>query len=294
VHETPFDSFLMVDWSGGNDTGSTPRKDAIWACLATNGQARTPVYLRNRQLAEVWITDRIAAELVAGRRLCVGFDFPFATPSGFARALTGQDDPLALWDWLAARVQDAPPANNRFDLAGEINRMFPGIGPFWGNGLGRDIADLPRKGNTRTFRWPAPRRRVESRATGAFECWQLSGAGAVGSQMFMGLPVLSRLRQRFAGQVAVWPWEPPAAVTLLEVWPSLLRAAVRAAEKPGDIRDAIQVRVLAGATARLSGDALRRMLDVGSDAEGWILGVDHEADLRESADRFVAALDSTG
>ncbi|HBU55668.1 MAG TPA: molybdopterin guanine dinucleotide synthesis, partial [Sulfitobacter sp.] len=26
-----FNTFVVVDWSGGNDTGPTPRKDAIWA-----------------------------------------------------------------------------------------------------------------------------------------------------------------------------------------------------------------------------------------------------------------------
>ena len=46
-----------------------------------------------------------------------------------------------------------------FDVAAEMNRVFPGVGPFWGNGLGRDIPDLPRKGRARTFRWGAERKR---------------------------------------------------------------------------------------------------------------------------------------
>jgi molybdopterin-guanine dinucleotide biosynthesis protein B len=285
----PFDSFLMVDWSGGNDTGSTPRKDAIWACLAHDGGTETPVYLRNRQIAEDWIIDRITRERAAGRRVCVGFDFPFATPAGFAQALTGRDDPLALLDWFAAQVQDGSQWNNRFDLAGEINGMFPGIGPFWGNGLAREIADLPRKGNARTFRWPNPKREVEARATGAFECWQLSGAGAVGSQMIMGMPVLSRLRHHFAGQIAVWPFDTaPAPITLMEIWPSLLRRAVQTATRPGDIKDAVQVQLLAATMARLTPDALARMMNVPQDAEGWIFGVDHAAELSEVAIALIA------
>lgn len=284
-----FDSFLMVDWSGGNDTGSIPRKDAIWACLARDGAAEPPAYLRNRQVAEVWIGDRIAEEIAAGRRVCVGFDFPFATPAGFASSLTGQDNPLALWDWFAARVQDGPQGNNRFDLAGQINAQFPGVGPFWGNGLARNIADLPRKGNARTFRWPVAKRRVEARATGAFECWQLSGAGAVGSQMIMGLPVLARLRQRFAGHVTVWPFEAgPAPVTFMEIWPSLIRQAVQAATRPGDIKDAVQVRLLALSMARLSQAALIRMLDRPPDPEGWIFGVDHVGELSDAAFAVIA------
>ena len=193
-------------------------------------------------------------------------------------------DPLDLWDWVEALIDDAPNGNNRFELAGRINACFDGIGPFWGNGMAHDIPDLPRKGNDRTFRWTPAKRKVEAKAPGAFECWQLSGAGAVGSQMLMGMPVLSRLRQKYAGKIAVWPFEPkPAPITLVEIWPSLIRDAVKAATRPDDIKDAVQVRVLAGTLASLSPFALARMLDVPADAEGWIFGVDHEAELLDAA-----------
>ena len=118
---SPFDTFVVVDWSGGNDTGPTPRKDDIWAGVSRGGISDPPVYLRNRSEAEAWIAALIEAELVQGRRLFVGFDFPFAYPSGFAEALTGSDDPFALWEWFEARVEDAPDRNNRFDLVAEIN-----------------------------------------------------------------------------------------------------------------------------------------------------------------------------
>ena len=144
-----FDTVLIVDWSGGNDRGTRPKKDAIWTGIARAGLAEDPVYHRNRQLAEDWIIRFLAAELSAGRRVLAGFDFAFGYPAGFGRVLTGTDDPFAIWDWFAAHVQDSPQANNRFDLAGQINARFPGIGPFWGNGLARDIPDLPRKGLAR-------------------------------------------------------------------------------------------------------------------------------------------------
>lgn len=93
-----FDVALVVDWSGGNDRGPRPKRDAIWACRATPDATDPPVYLRNRQVAEAWITATLACDLDAGRRVCAGFDFPFAFPQGFARALTGADNPRGLWD----------------------------------------------------------------------------------------------------------------------------------------------------------------------------------------------------
>ena len=225
----PFDTFAMVDWSGGNDTGPRPRRDAIW--LAVNGGV--PVYIRNRILAEEALCDLIEGELTAGRRLFLGFDFSFAYPMGFARALTGQHDPLHLWDWITDRIEDSPRANNRFDLAGQINQQFGGQGPFWGNGLKRDIPGLPR--NKRTYANPFPDwREGETHAKGFFTSWQLAGAGAVGSQVLMGVPVLTRLRRRFPGQIAAWPFEPlDRSVAFIELWPSLIRDAVARAEQPG-------------------------------------------------------------
>jgi len=265
-----FDSFAMVDWSGGNDTGPRPRKDAIWAGVVRRGAADATVYLRNRGLAEDWLSALIEDELSAGRRLCLGFDFPFGYPGGFAAAVTGQANPLALWDWFEARIEDAPKANNRFDIAGKINQSLgKGRGPFWGNGLKRDIAGLPR--TRRDYANPFPERRaVEHLAKGSFTCWQMSGAGSVGGQVMMGLPVLARLRRRFAGQVAAWPFEPlDRPVALVEIWPSLTVGAA----PEGWIKDAWQVRSVALSLAgRASGD-LADALAVSAPEEGWILDV---------------------
>lgn len=271
----------MADWSAGNDSGPRPRADAIWTCLLTS-DGETTLYHRNRQVAEDWITTAIGHRMSAREPVLAGFDFPFATPAGFARALTGSDDPRALWNWLAARVQDSPRANNRFDLAGRINARFPGTGPFWGNGLARDIPHLPRKGTSRDFRWSPERRAVEMRARGSFACWQLSGAGAVGSQMILGMPFLARLADRFP--TAVWPWDrAPAPLTLIEIWPSLIAPEVRAATRPGDIRDAVQVRLLAHAIAAMTPGQRAGFLDVPATPEGSIFGVDRQAELAQIA-----------
>ena len=279
---TGFDSVAVLDWSAGNDTGPRPRKDAIWAGSVIAGTPRPPVYLRNREAAWRWVTDLIAGETAAGRRLLLGFDFPFAYPTGFARAVTGTDDPLALWDFLADALQDAPRGNNRFALAAALNARFPGIGPFWFNGTSEDHPGLPRLKRDRTPEHGLPeRRRCEASAKGTFTCWQMGGAGAVGGQVMTGLAFLSRLRARFANKVSVWPFEPLAApVALVEVWPSLLAAEVRASGDP--IRDRAQVDLLSRAIAALPPRELARCLDVDAPVEGWIFGLGHEAALSEA------------
>lgn len=270
-----WDEVAMVDWSGGNDRGAAPKADSIW--IATSRPGEAPLYCRNRELAESWLLSRIEETLTAGQRLLVGFDFPFGYPSGFAAAIAGRPDPFALWSWLAERIEDAPSANNRFDVAAMMNRRLPGIGPFWGNPLRREIPDLPRKGNDRSFRWDRPRRRAEEIARGAFEVWQLSGAGAVGSQALMGLPVLWRLRAAFPGRIAAWPFDTldrPVAFT--EIWPSLVSPAIAARYPDEPIRDRAQVAGLAAAVSALPPATLSAMLDVHAPEEGWIFGLGHE------------------
>lgn len=276
---TRFDTVLMVDWSGGNDRGPKPKPDAIWACVARDGVGDTPVYLRNRAVAEAWITGVLDAELNAGRRVMAGFDFPFGYPAGFCEAVTGGSDPLVLWDWLEARIEDAPKANNRFDVAARLNDLFPGVGPFWGNGLKRDIDGLPRKGLARTGHGMPEKRAAEMEAKGAFTLWQLSGAGSVGSQALMGLPVLARLRRRYTQALSVWPFEPlDARVALVEIWPSLSVGPA----PDGWIRDAWQVHEVARHMSGLSEDHMQELLDVPATEEGWIVGLGREHLLRDT------------
>ena len=60
-----FDRVITVDWSGGNDRGKTPTKDAIWAAIGTGGTAQDPIYLRNRQVAERWLVDTLTDKACA-------------------------------------------------------------------------------------------------------------------------------------------------------------------------------------------------------------------------------------
>lgn len=277
-----FDKVIMVDWSGGNDRGPRPVKDAIWACIGTAGVVDEPVYLRNRQLAEDWLIQTLTSLKDAGHRVLVSFDLCFAYPTGFATQLVGSEDTLALWDWFEARVQDSPKTNNRFDLAGEINAMFPGTGPFWFNGLARNIAHLPRKGLDRTTdHGLAEKRAADIAIPGSFSPWQLAGAGAVGGQVIMGLPVLARLRRRFGKALSVWPFqEPEAQIVLAETYFSLLPDLVAADPEP--IRDAAQVSVYARAFSALPAVDMARLMAVDATAEGWVLGAGQAPLLRNA------------
>lgn len=278
-----FDTVIMVDWSGGNDRGASPKKDAIWTCIARNGQTEPPLYHRNRQIAERYLIDTLTAECAAGRRTLAAFDLCFAYPTGFAKRLIGTDDPLALWDWFAARVTDTPKDNNRFALAGQINTAFPGIGPFWGNGRpDHDVDHLPRKGRDRSGHGLPEHRATDRAAPGAFSPWQLSGAGAVGGQVIMGLPMLSCLRHHFAPAVSVWPFQPPdTPIVLAETYFSLLPASLLT-DHP--IRDAAQVMLYARAFSALTADRWHRVLAHDPTPEGWVLGLGH-ADLLQQVAR---------
>lgn len=274
-----FDRVIMVDWSGGNDRGAAPKKDAIWACVAANGTADDPVYLRNRQVAEDWIITTLTQSRDAGHRVLIGFDLCFAYPKGFATRLIGSEDTLALWDWFAARVTDSPTANNRFDLAGEINARFPGTGPFWFNGLQRDIAHLPRKGTARQGHGLPEKRTADLAVRGSFSPWQLAGAGAVGGQVIMGLPTLSRLRHRFGADLSVWPFQPAdTQIVLAETYFSQLPDLVTT--DPHPIKDASQVTVHARAFSALPPAEMGRLMAVDPTPEGWVLGAGHAETLR--------------
>lgn len=271
-----------MDWSSGKDTGPKPRKDAVWASLVRDGREEDPIYFRNRELAIEWLTELIVTEIQSARRLMIGFDFPFAYPKGFAQALTGSSDPLSVWSYFHEHLQDGPKGNNRFVLAGKINRSFPGVGPFWFNALKAEIEGLPRKGTDRVGHGQNEKRVVEQQAKGTFTCWQMGGAGAVGGQVMTGLAALERLRRAFPKKIAVWPFQKTARpVHFVEIWPTLIDPVVRQSGDP--IRDRAQVRLLAKALAGLPPDRLEAMLNVDAPDEGWILGLGFETELRKAA-----------
>ncbi len=283
---TAFDTIAIVDWSAGKRAPARPSKDAIWIGVVREGAEQEPVYCRSRIEAEGWLSGFLDAEAQAGRRVLIGFDFPFGYPSGFVRHVTGTDDPLAFWDWLEARITDSEAGeNNRFDVASEINRLFDGPGPFWGKPSEEGWPDVPYRKVGVSYDSFAERRACDLAAKASSSCFQLFFNPTVGSQALMGLPMLARLRRR-AG-VAVWPFQDwaEAQTVLVEIWPGLIDPAVKAVQSDG-IRDAVQVRLLARALAGLSSERLTALLaDVGPEAkeEAWILGAGHAETLTSAA-----------
>ena len=263
-----------------------------------------PVYQRTRHEAVMRLEALLESETSAGRRVLVGFDFPFGYPAGVAEHLTGRASAFALWEWIAARVRDCEDNdNNRFEVATEINGCYPGVGPCWGRPANWPYPEVPTggKARTRSDSHPPERRLSDEQAQGAKTIWQLFYNGSVGSQALVGLPALERLRtgDRLRGRVSVWLLDgglqaPAEPVVFAEIYPSLLRQAVKALREPGEILDAAQVRVNAEAFARLDAGGGLAELFSGSPAltaeqrhiveaeEAWVFGLGHEDALLEA------------
>lgn len=221
---------IAVDWSARSaPSPARPVKDAIYLCAGRAGAVQHPSYHRTRAEAMARIEALLDAALARGERVFLGFDFAFGYPIGFAERLTGQASALAVWDWLAERIEDTPRNdNNRFDVAAEINRAFPGIGPMWGCPARRESADLPARGSERRDHGMPERRAVERLVPSAQPVWKLFTAGSVGSQSLLGLARLAGLRRRYGDAMEVWPmqsgWRAPRApITLAEIYPSMMR-----------------------------------------------------------------------
>jgi molybdopterin molybdotransferase len=258
--------------------------------MTRDGIDDEPLYCRSRQEAEQAIVQLIAQETAAGRRLLCTFDFPFGYPAGVARAVTGSDDPFALWDWFEARITDAADGtNNRYDVAEMLNGLFAGAGPFWGKPHKDKWPDVPYRKAGIVYDQVAEKRACDLVSKASSSCFQLAFPPTVGGQMMMGLPMLNRLR-RMAG-VAVWPFEPyeDAPVVLAEIWPGIIEPAVQqelSTQGTDAIRDRVQVKLLAAVLARLPASQLEaHMAEVPASGreEAWILGAGLSAELNAAA-----------
>ncbi len=267
--DAPFDQVIAVDWSArAAPSPAKPTKDSIFVA-----DTKAVSYHRTRCAAIEHLSDTLENALARGQSTFLGFDFAFGYPTGFAQALTGTADPFAVWAWLAARIEDAPDnSNTRFEVAAQINRMFPGVGPFWGRPETLDLPDLPSKGSDRFGHGMPERRSIETCVSKAQPVWKLFTTGAVGSQSLLGIPRLVELRRRFPGQIRVWPFEDTQApVTLVEIYPSLPGVPLGA----GDILDAQQVDGVRRWVSAMTPDQMAKALQAPKVArqEGWIFGV---------------------
>lgn len=272
-----FDRIAILDWSAAK--GPKRGKDSIWLAEASATTCSVQ-NIATRPEAEAALARMIDTALAQGHRLLLGADFAFGAPQGFVAHLTGQASALSWWGWLAARITDSPGnVSNYRQIAAEMNGLFPGGGPFWGNNERAETPGLPRtKPPLPPGLVPYRQTDLAARGPGALPkpVWQLAGAGAVGAQVLTGLPMLHRLRQRYAGQVSVWPFQPPTTqIVLAEVYPSLLAEQVRAEViATHAVPDAVQVRLLATALVRLSPTDMAQVLQAPPcpEDEGWILG----------------------
>ena len=221
-----FDGYVAVDWSA-RQTRKTG-KDSIWIAVH-NGQEL--VELENpgtRHEAMNHIERLLREETEEGNRLLCGFDFPFGYPEGTAQKVTSQANWQALWERIAGLIRDeADNSNNRFETAAALNKAFHSEGPFWGNGLDRNIDGLPRRRpqNDPDGDLPPRLRYAESLVRKAQEVWKLNGAGSVGGQALTGIAMLERLRHRDDVDVRVWPFEMPVesrSHVLVEIYPSMI------------------------------------------------------------------------
>ena len=219
---TLFDTYLFIDWSAANVVHfQQPTANAVWAGELVNRSGfKCETYFRTRNAAIEHVSAVLLNHIKEGRRVLVGFDFSYAYPSGFAKALALPNGPQswwAVWSELARKIQDnAKNESNRFLVAGELNAMVDSekSGPFWGCPVGTKTSGLqPRSpGFPFTTRENKPLQRlriVENRLSGVQETWKLYGAGSVGSQALVGIPYVYKLHRhpKLAHISRVWPFE---------------------------------------------------------------------------------------
>ena len=276
---TTFDRFAAVDWSGAN----SPQRgsDSIW--IAATGHDSTNPATRAEATQQLAVL--IGNTLQAGERLMIGFDFAFGFPAGFAAAV-GLRGWEGVWAHLHDTIEDSERnVSNRFEVAAAWNRLCAGEGPFWGYTMRENLPDgLSRK----SFGvWEHPfeyKRHAEMRERRASPVFKLAYTGSVGSQALLGIARLQGLRQRFPGQIAVWPFETDfardlsAPVVFTEIYPS--RHAVP--DGP-EVKDRRQVEAVLRDFEAWNGEALLQALDALSltkkartevrAEEGWVVGL---------------------
>jgi hypothetical protein len=282
-----FERYVVVDWSAN----STPKRgrDSIWVVVRDPDGCR----LENpptRAAAVDLLDDVLATD--CGPTL-VGVDFSLGYPAGTARALQLEGPPWAATAHLLAGMIDDRPdnGNNRFDVAAQLNRLISGASrPFWGCPPSRVTATLrPTKPETPgpLAEWRAVEERLRAEGRRPFSSWQLTGAGAVGSQSLLGIPLILRLIGRLPGRVDVWPFTTglraptlrAGSIVVAEVWPSMHVAEPHG----GQVRDAAQVAATVAWLADRDGEGtlaemfappvdhdVRQMVEL---EEGWVLGV---------------------
>jgi len=303
-----FDAYVIADWTAAE--GKKLGENSVWIGVAKR-DVRFRLYTETHNVAtraegEALLTSILADHRKRGDRVLVGFDFSLGYPAGTAQRLALGDTPAwsALWKFIAANVVDkADNTNNRYQVAAKMNRLMTDQAwPFWGApakqaqrwltttkppvaserpGAGADIPEY------RATELAIRGGRLQPKSN-----WQMHGAGAVGGQTLVGIPMVRRLLESLGTSAAVWPfgtgWRAldaadvePLSVLIAEVWPSMWPTT----PTEGEFKDQTQVRTTAEAFAHLDdkGDLARafgppktatpELVEQVELEEGWILGV---------------------
>lgn len=282
-----FDVFLGIDWSGSK---SRRLKGIRVACCEPGSGA--PVLLPGPQADGLWrredVLRHVLARRLAGERVLAGFDFAFAYAyadrvSYFPGLTPAPTSARELWAFVESR------SGAREDLYGGAlyEPGSPVAHHYWRSGP-RPPDFVERRRRTEiacgAVTWPHP----------VFKCFS---AANVGTGSLAGM----RLLHRVTDYGAVWPFDGPGELTVVEIFPRFYvrRAGVnpsRLHERPPAV-DAVLVaygsRPYAGppldsedtADAVVSAAALRALSsdpgvwsvpssEPASQWEGWIFGVD--------------------
>ncbi|MDA5193083.1 hypothetical protein [Govanella unica] len=217
-----FDRFIAIDWSGGR--GRRHKGIAVAAC--GQGQ-KAPVLVPPPD--GVWSREAVAAWLMTlpGSSLA-GFDFSFSMPFVDEGAYLPGIAPEvpALWDAVEAASAGAP--------------------DYYGGGFVARYQDHFLSAGARGALFSARLRLTElacrAQGLGRSESnFHLIGPSQVGLASFAGMRMLRALGGR--PNVAIWPFEPPGRLTLVELYTRLFLiqagAGVRKIRDGDSLRDAL-------------------------------------------------------
>jgi len=265
-----FDAYIFIDWSAANRaTPHNPSADAVWMGQLVRHHCQEETYHRTRNDCISRLLSLLLNHVAMGRRVLVGFDFPYGYPAGFCHSLgfpSGPNEWLEIWTELANRVVDcADNTNNRFAVASTLNGIAGNgrRGPFWGCPVKTTFSSL--QSCSPGFPFSASNgvslgrlRLAEQRLRGTQETWKLYGAGSVGSQALIGIPHVYTVRHHahLSRCSRVWPFETGftaspaptrgAFVLHAEIWPGVVSGQTKQllTADPSLIRDQAQVRAL--------------------------------------------------
>ncbi len=303
-----FDAYIVVDWSARNvPSPKKPTADAIWVGEKTSSDFSQETYWPTRFQCLSYLKKRLVYYVKKKRKVCIGFDFSYGYPSGYAKALGlhGNSPPwMLIWQELSRLIQDEQDNhNNRYQIAAELNSRCGNGGPLWGCPQHTRLRCLNPKSPRFPFKTKAGVSLSKFRIVDTFlpriqPAWKLAYTASVGSQILVGIPKVAQLQNdpQLADVSKVWPFEtgftprptPTKGPFILhvEIWPGIVSSSL---DKTISIRDQAQVRAMVTWLSSLDDQGkLAPLFDTPPNLtkeqitkcfseEGWIIGAGHNS-----------------